>query len=371
MMSSESEYMYPWKNWGDGENQKILLVRLGSLGDVIHAIPAQQLLTRSLPGAEIHWLTEPPYAELLRHVLGIRQVWLADTKAWRTKLSSPVAIGRFVRGLKRERYDVVFDFQGLFKSAILSRLTGSDCVVGFPISRLRERQSRYFYNCKVEIEAGRRHQIELNLDLVDPPRHQKPGDSGIPLEIPETVDEFLDEQFEKLEMANPVLLNPGAGWPTKRWAVERYVRLAERIEKELNIPVLFTYGPGEEQLMQEALAAGPKVVKTFPSSILELAALCKRSRLMVAGDTGPMHLAVAMGTPVVALIGPGYAWRTGPFNPEDKIVQHERGCPHPYKRKCSDHYCMDLSLTQVYEAVVERLEREYRQWKDRRIVERE
>ena len=356
MMSRDAESGYPWKNWGDGENRKILLVRLGSLGDVVHAAPAQQLLIRILPRAEIHWLTEPPYAEFLRHVPGIHRVWTADTKAWRRKLSSPLAIARFVVGLQREGFDAVFDFQGLLKSAILSRLTGSGCVVGFPASRLRERQSRFFYTCKVEIQSGERHQIELNRDLVDPPCSEAPVGSRIPLDIPPAADEFLDEQFEKLRLTDPVLLNPGAGWPTKRWEVRRWVELAERIVEELQLSVLFTHGPGEEALMRKALAAGPKVVKTFPSSILELAALCKRSRLMVAGDTGPMHLAVAMGTPVVALIGPGRSWRTGPFNPHDIVVQHERLCPHPYKRKCKDHYCMDFPVARVFEAVVERLE---------------
>ena len=355
-MTGATQDKYPWTSWGDGKDRKILIVRLGSLGDVVHAIPAQQLLGSQLPQAEIHWLTEPPYAELLRHVPGIKQVWLADTKGWRKELSSLAQIRRLVQDLRKERYDGVFDFQGLLKSALLSRLTGTDCVAGFSKSQLREKLAYYCYTQPVEIEQGKRHQIEVNLDLVDPPRHEGSPSAAIPLRIPDSAEAYLDEQFDKIGIANPILLNPGAGWSTKMWAIERYAMLADLIEKDLNIPVLFTYGPGEENLIRKAgQATGRKRLKTFASSILELGALCRRSRLMVAGDTGPMHLAVALKTPVVALIGPGYPWRTGPFNPDDEVVLHESPCPQPYRRSCRNHFCMDISVDKVYQAVVTRL----------------
>jgi ADP-heptose:LPS heptosyltransferase len=293
--------------------------------------------------------------ELLRHVSGIHAVKIADTKAWRRKTGVVAEVYRTIRELRRQRYDAVFDFQGLMKSALLSRLSGGKCVVGFPKSHLREKPSSYFYTCEVEIDKGKRHQIDLNLDLVDPSRNKTKYGAEICLRVPDKVEEYLDAQFEELGIAKPVLVNPGAGWPTKRWPIERYVALAELIEEKLRIPVLFTYGPGEEGLIEEAREINPALVKAFPSSILELAAICRRSRLMVAGDTGPMHLAVAQGTPVVALIGPGYPWRTGPYNPSDKVVQHERPCPHPYQRHCEDHFCMDLPVNRVYRAVGERL----------------
>lgn len=349
---------YPWMSWEDGKGRKILIVRLGSLGDVVHAIPAQQFLGIQFPQAEIHWLTAPPYAGLLRQVPGVSKVRLADTKGWRKRVSSLARIRRLVQELRGEQYDAVFDFQGLVKSALLSRLAGADCVAGFSKSQVREKLAYYFYTKPVQIEKGQRHQIEVNLDLVNPPIHQGSASAAIPLRIPDRANAYLDEQFDQLGISNPVLLNPGAGWPTKMWPVERYAQLADLIEKNLNIPVLFTYGPNEEDLIQKAGQAlvGRQRLKSFPTSILELGALCRRSRLMVAGDTGPMHLAVALRTPVVALIGPGYAWRTGPFNPNDKVVRHERSCPHPYKRSCRDHFCMDISVERVYQSVVGRLD---------------
>jgi len=356
-MNGAKEEGYPWENWGDGENRRILVVRLGSLGDIVHTIPAQQLLGHHLPQAAIHWLTEPPYEELLDNIHGISKVWLADTKSWRKKLSSLTQAPRLIKELRLERFDLAFDFQGLVKSAFLSRLSGADCVSGFSRSRLREAFASNFYSRPVEIKPGKRHQIEVNMDLVNPPRYPGSINAAIPLRVHQRARDHVDGQFERLGIDNPLLLNPGAGWPTKRWPLERFARLASLIEKDLSIPVLFTYGPGEEQLIESAQAFGKKTIKSFPSSILELAAICRRSRLMVAGDTGPMHLAVALGTPVVALIGPGYPWRTGPFNPADEVVRHEDPCPNPYKRICRDHFCMDISVERVYEAVVTRLKR--------------
>jgi ADP-heptose:LPS heptosyltransferase len=260
-----------------------------------------------------------------------------------------------VTELRRERFDLVFDFQGLLKSAVLSRLTGARCVAGFCRPLLREKFAHHFYSRPVEIDKNQRHQIELNLDLVDPPRFKGTAKAAIPLDVPDQVEAFLDNQFGKLHIDTPVLLNPGAGWPTKRWPVERFVELASLIEHQLHIPVLFTYGPGEEGLIELARQITGKAVKSFPSSILELGALCRRSRLMVAGDTGPMHLAVALETPVVALIGPGHPWRTGPFSRDDIVVRHENRCPRPYQRTCKDHFCMDIPVEKVYEAVDARL----------------
>lgn len=314
------------------------------------------MLGRQLPEAEIHWLTEPQYVELLRHATGIKKVWIADTKAWRKRFSSLRQIRRLLRALRGQCYDVVFDFQGLIKSSVLSRFAGASCVAGFSRSHAREKLASLFYSPSVEVESGRRHQIEVNLDLVNPPRHTGSPSATISLTIPDRVESYLDEQLGKIGIENPILLNPGAGWPTKRWPVSCYATLANLIEKNLQIPVLFTYGPGEEELIRNAeKAVGSGRLRTFPTSILELGALCRRSRLMVAGDTGPMHLAVALKTPVVALIGPGHPWRTGPFNPKDKVVLHEKLCPKPYQRSCRNHFCMDMTVEQVYEAVTERL----------------
>lgn len=335
---------------------KILIVRLGSLGDVVHAVPAQQYLARRHPGSEIHWLVEPPYDQLLAHVSNIDKIWKADTKRWRKKLiyfSEPKSL---VRELRAERFDLAIDFQGLVKSAILTRLTGARRIIGYDRDWLREPLAAWFYTEPTQIENGNRHHIDYLLDLADPPRFQGRASAEMPLAIPSEATAYIAEHLDRLRANNPILLNPGAGWETKRWLTERFAELGQMIEERLGIPVIITYGPAERHLIDSIQEhTRPSPLKAFPTDLLQLAALCRQSRLMVAGDTGPLHLAVALGLPTVAVLGPAFPWRTGPFNKSDVVIQHDRTCPHPYKRTCNEHFCMDISVEQVFKGVMQRL----------------
>jgi len=335
---------------------RILIVRLGSLGDIIHTVPAQQYLAKRHPEAEIHWLVEPPYDQLLSHVPNIKRIWKADTKRWRkdlTSLSEPRAL---IRELKAQSFDLAIDFQGLVKSALLTRLTGAKRVIGYQRKRLREPLAAWFYNEPTQIEDGQRHHIEYLLDLADPPRFRAQASAEMPLALPAAANRYVDKHLERLQAKNPILLNPGAGWETKRWPAERFALLGQMVQEKLGIPVIITYGPAEQDLVDLIQKrTQPDPLKAFPTDLLQLAALCCRSRLMVAGDTGPLHLSVALGLPTVAVLGPAHAWRTGPFNRSDVIVQHERPCPHPYKRTCSEHFCMDISVEQVFSGITTRL----------------
>lgn len=339
------------------EYRKILILRLGSLGDVVHTIPAQQLLNELHPEAEIHWVVEPPYAGLLGCVEGIHRTWIADTKRWRQGWQHLGSAFDLNKSLRAERFDLAVDFQGLIKSAVLARLSGARRVIGFSGARLRERPAGWWYHERVRIEAGQRHQVAYNLDLVQPPRYGPVFSGRIKIDLPEEDAALVQERLRTFGVEQPVLLNPGGGWETKRWACDRFAGLADWIESELQIPVIFTYGPGEEGLLAEIESHMTGKMRSFPTTILQLAALCRESRLMVAGDTGPLHLAVAMGTAVAAILGPAHVWRTGPCNPDDVVVTHSTPCPRPYKRVCADHFCMDIPLEEVCKAVHRRLTR--------------
>lgn len=335
---------------------KILIVRLGSLGDIIHTIPAAQRLQSLHPHAEIHWLTEPHYRGLVESVPEIRRVWTADTKAWRKSLSQLLELARLGTRLRSQGFDRAIDFQGLLKSALLARLSGAALVQGYSLTATREPVASLFYTDAVRTAEGRRHQVDRHLDLVEPPRHhaQRPHPIRLNLrsEVIGTVSDFLRDH----SLDRPILLNPGGGWSTKRWPPRSFGQLADQIEDRLPVRSVFTYGPGEEGLIKEALSASVRHSRpTFGGSIEELAALCRQSRLLVAGDTGPLHLAVALGTPVTAILGPAYSWRTGPYSPEDTVVLHDLPCPRPYSRKCSSHFCMDIPVERVFAAVVRRL----------------
>ena len=341
-----------------GAHQKILIVRLGSLGDIIHTIPAQQQISRHLPNAIIHWLTEPPYDNLLCHVPGISHVWLADTKKWRRKiLSFHESIG-LVQSLRHQSFDIALDFQGLVKSAVLAKLSGARRVIGFAPERSREPAACHFYSETVMGDGGSRHHaIEISLQLARFLGCRENGTSPlIPLSIPSEAVHYAQEQLRRFGIVDPVLINPGAGWVTKLWPARNYAQLSLRIQEELGLPVVFTYGPGEENLIEKVQAAlAPHSITTFPTTMLELAALCRLSRLLIGGDTGPLHLAVALGTPTVAILGPTAPWRNGPFNPHDVVVKRYLSCSNSYKRTCDEFICMDIPVREVFDAVRRRL----------------
>jgi heptosyltransferase I len=336
--------------------RKILIVRLSALGDIVHAIPAQQSLHERFPDAEIHWLTEGAFVPLVASVTGVTRVWDAGLRAW-SWTSSPRPFLQLLKELRRQRFELAFDFQGLTKSALLTRLSGARATVGFSSVLTREHLASVFYSVRASIQPGEKlHVVDLNLRLTSDPGARLNRSTRLPIQVPEELQKAIDDRLSENGIRNPVVINPGAGWVTKMWPAEEYARLAERIENELKLPVIITYGPGEERIvsrMQNTWRSGPFC--SFPTSIMELAALCRRARLMIAGDTGPLHLAVAMGTPTVAIMGPTTAWRNGPYCSADVVVQHRLPCSDCYKRKCDNFICMNIPGDQVFEAVLSRL----------------
>ncbi len=339
--------------------QKLLIVKLGSLGDILHTIPAQQLLAQHFSQAQIHWLTEPPYHTFLDRIPGITQVWLADTKRWRRKLFSLGESTQLVRSLRQQHFDIALDFQGLVKSALLAKLSGAKRVIGFVAPQSREPASRYFYSETVVGDDGSRpHVVEINLQLARSLGcSQDEASPLIPLDIPSEAFDYVDDQLSKHNIAKPILVNPGAGWVTKLWPLRNYAQLLLRIHQTLGHGIVLTYGPGEENLVQRIqTVTAPQPIAAFPTTFLQLAALCRRSRLLIAGDTGPLHMAVALGTPTVAILGPTSPWRNGPFNSKDPIVKRYLFCSNSYKRTCNEFICMNIPVQEVFEAVMRRLE---------------
>lgn len=344
---------------------KLLIVRLSSLGDVIHTIPAQQQIADHLGQAEIHWVTEPPFDSLLHHIPGISRLWVADTRKWRRRISGLREMLQLVSSLRGERFDIALDFQGLAKSAVMARLSGATQVVGLPSRELREPVATWFYTDIARAadrslsspgESNRRHVVEINLELARFVGCSKGSSALIPLRIPPQATRCVKEKLHGLGMTHPILINPGAGKAKKLWGARHYANLFLEIRKRLGLPAMFTYGPGEEHLIDEIQRViEPLPVPTFATNLLELAALCRQSRLLVAGDTGPLHLAVALGTPTVALMGPTSLWRNGPFHPDDQVVTTNRRSSgrRAWKRPGSMD---DIRVEEVFGAVVRRLE---------------
>jgi heptosyltransferase-1 len=282
----------------DAGRQRLLVIRLSAFGDVIHTIPAVAALRDALPGIEMAWAIEPAYAELVEIVAKVKTIRVA-LKQW--SLSRIAAAWQDVRG-----FGTAIDFQGLIKSSLIARASRAADRYGFAREVIREKPAAWFVNRPVAIDRSR-HVVEWNVDLA---RAFAPSITGVP-----RVDftPFAADPSGKLRgLDNQVVLLPGAGKLEKQWPVERFTELAGHIGSD----ALVVWGPGEEPL---ARAIGAAVAPA--TNFRELASLLGRARLVIGADTGPLHLAAALGTPVIGLYGPTNPARNGPYGQLEHVVQ--------------------------------------------------
>ncbi|HVR44415.1 MAG TPA: lipopolysaccharide heptosyltransferase I [Thermoanaerobaculia bacterium] len=306
----------------------LLVLRLSALGDVIHTLPAVAELRASLPGARITWVVERPYAELVRAVAAVDQVLPLESRRWRRRPLAPstfaglAALGRELRRAAARGTSV--DFQGLLKSASLGRLAGARSRFGFDSASIRERPAGLFLNRRVAAPAGA-HVIEINRALARAVIGELGGAPSAPVE-PDLAPFCADPSGKLAGVVGPrtVVLVPGAGREEKQWNIDRFRTLATVVEDELSHRVVVAWGPGEQRLA-EGVVMGGKGELAPPTDLRELAFLLGRSRLVVGADTGPLHLAAALGTDVIGLYGPTDPGRNGPMGQIERCVESYGG----------------------------------------------
>lgn len=340
---------------------KILIVKLGSIGDIVHTLPALAAIRRSLPDAEITWVAEERSAEILRQNPMIDHLVEVNTRAIRpgSGVDSIVAeLRRQARGLRANRYDIALDFQGLLKSAAIAKISGAGKRIGFDRSQLREPMSRIFLTGTVPIEPHI-HVIRKNLRLAGNALGIPTDDD--PLEFPIGTDAGHVAESEELSGSAGgrfAILNPAGGWVTKLWPAENFGRLADRIWDEVGIVPIVTTGPGDLELADIVLknSLSGKTIYAQPS-LKGFYELAKRASLYVGGDTGPTHIAFAAGAPIVGLFGPTEWWRNGSLNPSDICVERtDIACRiNCHRRTCSNWICMDSDVDAVFAAVKRRI----------------
>ena len=342
------------------EPLKILVIRLSSLGDILHTLPAFFDLRNTFPDAKIDWLVGSSSSFLLSTVQGIDTIHIFDKSGVRPPLWGRTArypIWNLIRTLRAQQYDYSIDFQGLLKTAFLGFMSGAATRIGFSKELVREPPAHWFYHRTLSIPEKSPHVLTLNRMLAE---LMGTHPVSIPFD-PVIADEdqsFINALIEKEGITDFAVINPGGGWPSKIWEPKRYGKLAERIQKELNLPVVVTTGPGEHDLY-EMIAAQCKEKPPihFQISFLQLIPLFKKARILIGGDTGPFHLACALGTAVVGIFGPTSPVRNGPWCDRDEIVIHTIPCSSCYKRSCpTDNTCMDIPVNEVFTAVTRRLE---------------
>ena len=338
------------------EPKRILVVKFGSLGDIVHCLPSVRLLLDNFPNAEIDWLIERKNKSVVEMSgLGVRLVPI-DTYQWRYSpgLGSAKEILEFIWALRTDGYDCTIDFQGLLKSAFVGYLSAAPVRIGWERDFLKESTSRFFYT---EVVTPRRiHIIDQQMELLKPLGIKPDWNTPAPLAAPSTARESLVRKLDGL--TGYVLINPGGGWLTKRWDPKRYGTLAKRLLDD-GLSVAITWGPGEDGIASQVQAVAGDKVRMIPATLQELVALCERARLFVGGDTGPMHFAAAVGTPIVSIFGPTSSDRNGPFLREDIVVEQRMDCRPCYARDACplEHLgCLkDISVDRVYEACTRRL----------------
>jgi heptosyltransferase-1 len=333
---------------GAGDDRRFLIVRLGALGDVIHAIPAAAALRRQFPGARIDWLVDPRYTDLLGLVTGLDTAIGLDPRAGAGDTLTTL------RRLRASRYDAAIDLQGLLKSAVLARAAGARRTVGFTASHLREPAARFCYSETVD-PGDAAHVIDKNLALLTA---VGVGDlaRAFPIAVPRTA--AVERVEQELNGRRFALLNPGAAWPNKRWPADRFGALAAALRDRDGLESLVLWGPGEEALAQSVVDFSRGAARPSPATtVVDVFGIARAASVMISGDTGPLHIAGAAGTPLVALFGPTRAERNGPWDPSDIVVSRTATCACLYERRCRrDAPCIeDIGVDDVIDAVERRL----------------
>jgi heptosyltransferase-1 len=346
--------------------ERILVVRLSAMGDIIHAMPAVAALHAALPAMKIGWLLEERWAELFCAADSARSgplspqrpladnIHTVDTKRWRKFPLSAETRRSFIASIseiKKQHYDVAVDFQGLLRSSILMRLSGVRIRCGF--ARPRESVARWFYTSAVAAQGV--HVIEQNLWLaraaVNMPLKLAPA------EFPrdEEAEQKIESELAARRIVKFAILNPGAGWGAKQWPADRYGAVAKRLAQE-GVTPLINYGPGEENLAQEVENAGGGRAQPIFLSLAELIALTRRASLFIGGDTGPMHLAAALQVPVVAIFGPTDPARNGPFGTRSIVLRSPTSITDHSRHAGPDAGLLQITADQVAAAARELLE---------------
>jgi lipopolysaccharide heptosyltransferase I len=342
---------------------RFLIVRLGALGDVVHAIPVAAAIRRAYPSATIDWLVSAKHRAILDLVPVInRRLAVVDRGgATGSDPEEATSLAAAIGVLRRARYDVAIDLQGLLKSAILARASGARRVIGFGGRYARERLARLFYTDAHDPGRGgmydpreTRHVVTINLGILEP-LGVTAGEPEFPID---RVDSAAARDAAAAAGGRYALLNPGAAWPNKRWPPDRFGAVAREIGRRWGLRSVVLWGPGERALADEvAAASGGAAVATAETTVADIVALARGATVMVSGDTGPTHIASAVGTPLVGIYGPTRPARNGPLAAADQVVSRDAVCRCHHLRRCKlDRMCLlDIEVGDVVSAIERRL----------------
>lgn len=306
----------------------ILLIKPSSLGDIVHAMPTCAAIRRAYPKARLTWLVKREWAGLVERIDGVDRVWPVEStfKGWLSQVSL----------LRAERFDLVVDLQGLFRSAAIGWLSGSSLLVGFANGR---EGSPWFYSRRVPVPQSEMHAVDRYLLAAKAVGEMESGAPQFRFRIPQTDYEEVDRLLSRSGIASGtrwIAMNVSARWPTKRWPAASFAEVADRLQQE-GYGAVVIIGGSDERADVAAVSAMMKTPATDlagATTVGLLPALLSRASLLIANDSGPMHIAAAVGTAVVALFGPTSAVRTGPYGVGHDVLSGKVPCSPCFSRTC-------------------------------------
>lgn len=330
--------------------RRILFIKPSSLGDVVHAIPTLAALRRRFPQAHMAWLVKRQWAGLVERVEGLNQVWPVGPGAagWLSEVPRLRAAG----------FDLAVDLQGLFRSAVLARLAGCPARVGFVNGR---EGSPWFYTQRVAVPTPEMHAVDRYLLVAEALGAERPAHPQFSFAMPPTdrreVAGVLDRAGVRTG-SSWIAMHVSARWPTKRWPAASFAAVADRLHEEGVGPVVLIGGPDDRADAQAVTtlmrtASVGDVTGMTPLGLLP--ALLQSASVLLTNDSGPMHVAAAVGTPVVALFGPTSPLRTGPYGKTHRVLARQLPCSPCFSRRCRnpvERECLTgIAPAEVVEAV--------------------
>jgi len=346
--------------------EKILIVRLSALGDVVRCLPALTALRTAFPEAHIGWAIEKRFADLVEGHPDIDETIILPRKDWTRRLKNPLRIPALLvevassfRSLRKKSYDVAVDFQGNLRSGIVTGISGARRRIGFAASHAREHSHKFYTEC-FSPPLGT-HRLMWNMLMLSKLGIENPA---VVWRTTQNTEEtaHAKEFLGRLDSSGPVvIIHPGTSrfGTFKRWPPERFAGVAKRLRDELGAVPVLTGGPGERELCEEVAGLAQGSAAVAPQmSLRRLAALIAEASLFVGADTGPLHIAVAAGVPVVAIFGPKDPAKYGPFGENCEVVTADLPCRPCTRRRCDRADCMTaITVDMVFESAKKNLAR--------------
>ena len=325
---------------------RFLVVRLGSLGDIVHTFPAVAGLRQSFPRAEIIWLTHPRWVSLVASSDLASEIWPVDFR----DLSS---VRKTIAKIRAQSWDASIDYQGLWKSALLPFLASVPKRIGFSAETIREFGVPVLYTDRVRPRSS--HIADQNGELSLCAGAQS-AVGPVKLQVSETHRERVCSDLAAAGLNTYVVLSPGGGWRSKCWPPERFGELCQKIRDELNVRCVVNCGPGDENLAAAVKSAsGTAEPVVYDGELGQLMALLQGAKCIVGGDTGPLHLAIALGTKAVAIFGPTNPARNGPYPPQPFVLRDPAAVTTHKRETLTNPSLLKISVAQVFDAVKHRL----------------